>query len=308
MKKWYIRIILFLAILFTLIELVSIIFIPNKSNLLEFGFFKKTKYDLLNEKNDTIDVIFLGDSLVYNGISPMYIWNEFGYTTYDCAIPAATIEEAYEYSKVIIKSQKPKLVMFEADVIFRDLNHIERYKYKILDLKKYVPLLTFHNNWKQFGKDEWLNPYKGFKYSSKVKGPRRKRDLNKTDKVADLDEENIKYLNKMIKLYIDNNIRLMFIENPTINWKYDHHNKIEELAHKNKIELLNLNLIDLKLDWDKETKDEGVHMNYLGARKVSRYLGKYIESLDIVEDHRNDPKYESWNKSYKLYKEQLLNK
>ena len=306
MKKWYVRMFLFLTILFILIELVSIIFIPNKSNLLEFGLFNKTKYDILSEKNDSVDIVFLGDSLVYNGISPMYIWNEFGYTSFDAAIPAMTIEEAYNYSKIIVRSQHPKIVMFEGDVLYRDLHHIERYKYKLLDQKKFVPLLTLHNNWKQLGEKDWVNPYKGFKFSSKVSGPRRKRDLHKTDMVREIDELNMEYFDKMIDLYKENNIKIMFIENPTVNWQYDHHNKIEELAKEYDMELLNLNLIDIGIDWEKETKDEGVHMNYLGARKVSKYLGNYIKSLEIVEDHRNDPEYYLWDKSYELYRQKLF--
>ena len=306
MKKWYVRMFVFFTILVILIEIASVIFIPNKSNLLQFGLFNKTKYDILDEPNDSIDVVFLGDSLVYNGISPMYIWHEYGYTTFDAAIPAMTIEEAYNYSKIVIESQHPKLVMFEADVLYRDLHHIERYKYKILDLKKFVPLLTFHNNWKQLGEKDWVNPYKGFKFSSKVNGPKKPRDLHKSDMVRPIDDLNMEYFEKMMKLYRDNNIDIMFVENPTINWQYDHHNRIAQLAEEYDLELLNLNLIDLKIDWEKETKDEGVHMNYLGARKVSKYLAEYIKEKNIATDHRDDPEYSLWDKAYKIYETKLF--
>ena len=308
MKKWYVRIFVFFSLLVLLIEFVSLIFLPNKSNLLQFGPFNKAKYDLLSEPNDSIDVVFLGDSLVYNSISPIYIWDKYGYTTYDAAIPAATIEEVYEYSKVIIESQHPKLVMLEGDVVYRDLHNIRRYKYKVLDMKKYVPLLTVHNNWKQIGQSDWVNPYKGFKYSSKVKGPHgRRRDLTKTDRRKDIDELNLEYFDKMIKLYKDNDIEIMFIENPTIYWRYDKHNRITDLAKDYDMEVLNLNLVDLKIDWAKETKDGGVHMNYLGARKVSNYVGEYLKEKNILEDHRENPEYSLWNKASKLYHETLSN-
>ena len=52
MKKPLVRIILFFGILFILIEVTSFIFIPNKANLFEFGYNKKTKYDLLSEPNN----------------------------------------------------------------------------------------------------------------------------------------------------------------------------------------------------------------------------------------------------------------
>ena len=69
----------FLIILGLLVELSIFIFIPNKKNLFDFGIYNVSKYDILNEKNDSIDVIFLGDSLIYNSISPMYLWNKYGF-------------------------------------------------------------------------------------------------------------------------------------------------------------------------------------------------------------------------------------
>jgi len=307
MKKSIFKILAFLTILFVLFQAVSYFFIPNKSNLFKFGYYNKTKYDLLNEEDNTIDVIFLGDSLVYNGISPMYIWNEYGYTSYDCAVPAATSKEIYNYAKVIVESQKPKLVFVEGDVLFRKMNSTRAYKYKFLDLKKHFPLFIFHNNWKQLGKDEWINPYKGFKYSSKVKGPERKRNMKKTNKSSKIEPINAEYYEKMIKLFKDNGIEVIMIENPTITWNYKKHNSVEKFAHKNNVEIIDLNLEDLKIDWAKETKDKGVHMNYLGARKVTKYFAEYIKEKNVVEDHRNDSKYDSWHKAYEIYKNRLLN-
>ncbi len=305
MNRWYVRTFVFVTIFVLLLEIVSIIFIPNKSNLLKFGLFNKAKYDILAEPDNSIDVVFLGDSLIYNSISPMYIWGEHGYATFDAAVPAMTTEEAYYYSKIIVKSQKPKLVLFEGDVMYRDMHNIQRYKYKVLDMKKAVPLLTFHNNWKQLFKKDWVNPYKGFKYSSKVDGPDRKRNLEKTDKKTAIDELNLYYFDKMMKLYKEHDIDVMFIESPTIYWDYEDHNGVAEIAEKYDMDILNLNVVDLGLEWDKETKDKGVHMNYLGARKVSHYMGNYLKEKNICEDHRKDPKYSLWHKAHKMYHEKL---
>ena len=63
--KGLLRFIWFGIILVILIQAASLIFIPNISNLKEFGFYKKAKYELLDEDNDTVDVVFVGDSLFY---------------------------------------------------------------------------------------------------------------------------------------------------------------------------------------------------------------------------------------------------
>ncbi len=305
--KNYLKILIFLIGLAILFEIAAYFFIPNKSNLREFGYFNKTKYEILSEPNNTIDVAFLGDSLVYNGISPMYLWKNYGFTSYDCAGPAATPEEVYKYAKVLVQSQKPKLVFLEADVMYRNSKSLHVYRYKAADIKKYFPLFTFHNNWKQISDDEWINPYKGFKYSNKVSGPNKDIHRKKTKKVQEIESSNREYYEKTIKLLKENGIEVIIMENPTVNWNYRRHNGTEKFAKDNDVEVIDMNVENLGIDWEKDTKDTGIHMNYLGARKVSKFLGDYIVNKNIVPDHRNDKSYDNWNKAYELYQEKLFN-
>ncbi|MBR4261873.1 MAG: hypothetical protein IKQ35_00730 [Bacilli bacterium] len=299
----------FLIILGLLVELSIFIFIPNKKNLFDFGMYNISKYDILNEKNDSIDVIFLGDSLIYNSISPMYLWNKYGFTSYDCASPATTIEEMYKYSEVIVKSQKPKLVMLEADVLFRVAPKTEGFfektkediSNKVYYVKKLFPLAKYHNNWKQIGKKEMTEGLKGFRYTVRVEKSDKGINQKETKAVASINKENYDYFIKLLNLYRKNDIEFMFIENPTVRFRYDRHNRIKDIATKNNIEVLNLNLIDLGIDWAHDTKDGGVHMNYYGSKKVSNYVGKYIMDKKIVKDHRKDPNYSSWHDAYKQY-------
>ena len=306
MKKKVLRFCLFFFILIVLIEVVSFIFIPNKDNLLQFGYYNKSKYSILSEPNDTIDVIFLGDSLTYNGISPMYIWKNYGYTSYDCALPATTMDDLYKYSELIIESQHPNLVIFESDPLFRNPHNIRKYKFKIKDSKKVFPVFIFHNNWKQLTKSEWVEPFKGFKYSSRVDGPKETPILKKSKKKKEIYEENLEYFDKIVKLFKDNNIEIIIAELPNVAYGKKKHNAIKALAEDYDLELLTIEADDFGLDWFKDTKDKGVHMNYNGALKLSDYMGKYIESKNIVKDHRNEKEYASWDKAYKLYTVQVL--
>ena len=63
------------------------------------------------------------------------------------------------------------------------------------------------------------------------------------------------------------------------------------------LEYYDLNELDM-IDWSKETRDGGEHLNYNGAKKVSNYLGEYIKNTGLVEDHRGDKKYASWQEAY----------
>ena len=71
---------------------------------------------------------------------------------------------------------------------------------------------------------------------------------------------------------------------------------------------LNLNVEELGINWDLDSRDGGDHLNYHGAVKITDYMGKYLNSLNVLPNHKNDPKYNSWNQAYQLYENKILNK
>ena len=51
----------------------------------------------------------------------------------------------------------------------------------------------------------------------------------------------------------------------------------------------------IPIDWEKDTRDKGDHLNYFGAKKVTAFLGKYLSDTGLVSNHKNDRDYEHWN-------------
>ena len=49
------------------------------------------------------------------------------------------------------------------------------------------------------------------------------------------------------------------------------------------------------IDWEKDTRDGGNHLNFYGARKVSNYLGKYFSKKMKIENKKNKAEYSNWN-------------
>ena len=54
---------------------------------------------------------------------------------------------------------------------------------------------------------------------------------------------------------------------------------------------------EMGIDWSKDTRDGGNHMNYEGAKKVTAYFGNYLSTEFDLVDHRGDEKYKSWDES-----------
>ena len=91
------------------------------------------------------------------------------------------------------------------------------------------------------------------------------------------------------------------------NWNYQRHNAVLDFANNKNITYLDLNLeVDkLGIDWDIDSRDAGDHLNYYGAIKITDYMGDYLNSLNILKSHKNDKKYDSWNKAYQRYLEKI---
>lgn len=104
----------------------------------------------------------------------------------------------------------------------------------------------------------------------------------------------MKYLDKMRKLCEQEGIQLLLVKAPSLapQW-YDAQNKqVVEYAEKHGLTYINFyeHLKETGIDYETDTYDGGLHMNYSGAKKLSRYLGKYLTESNKkkVLDHRKD--------------------
>ena len=65
------------------------------------------------EKRDSLDVVIVGTSHVYRGISPMEIWDERGIASYSLATGSQSFSSSYYLIKDAIKTQHPKVIVLE---------------------------------------------------------------------------------------------------------------------------------------------------------------------------------------------------
>ncbi len=302
---------LFKSILFVTIFIIiylcfSYLFLP-KTNIEKFGLYKTSLYDILGEEPNTVDVVAIGDSLVYSSICPMEIYGNYGYTVFDCAEPAQVLQDAYEYYKVALESQKPKIAIIESNILFRDANKNPWYNKLTKILKKSIPLVHHHNNWKKiiFSDLGLVNMEKGYRSNKNVRPSENKDYMKASNKTKTIPDANMDYLKKIIKLSEENNVKLVFIGLPSQkSWSYAKHKKMEEVSKEFGLEYINLNgNEDLKIDWTQDTKDGGDHLNFYGAKKVSKFLGKYLRDTNLLEDHREDSAYSELNELYQKHME-----
>ena len=296
------------VIIFIIIYLgLSVLFLP-KNHLRKYGIYKTSLYEILAENKNTIDTIILGDSLVYSSVTPLDIYGKYGYTVFDCSEPAQIISDTYNYLKVAVETQSPKVVILEPNILFRDPKKRPWYNKPFKIIKNHFPLITYHNSWKRLLNIDTINSHiinaeKGYKMNLDV-NPSYNYDYMRLNKKSQrIPSGNYEYLEKIIDYCNKNNIKLIFMAFPSQkSWNNLKHEKMNEISSFYGVTYINLNLVDeLNIDWRTETKDFGSHLNFYGAKKVSNYIADYLNNLNILESHKNKKGYEHWDNAYSDY-------
>ena len=88
------------------------------------------------------------------------------------------------------------------------------------------------------------------------------------------------------------------------SWTQGKHLAMEALAEELGIPYLDANGMDLDINWGSDTLDRGEHLNIRGARKVTAWLGEYLQTLGLP-DKREDAAYAAWQKDLDDFQEMV---
>lgn len=300
MKK-IIKSISFIAILLVLLIISSFIFSP-KNNTKEAGIHDVKANGILGEKENTIDVLIVGDSEAYSSISPLQMYNEYGFTSYNGATSAQKLYETLNYIEKVYKTQKPKIVLIEVNLMFRKQDTSSAFGSKF---NKIFPVFEYHNRWKKITLNDlnqkieytWTDDNKGFKTSKEINPPRKKEYMEESKLMKEIPDLNYYYFKKIINTIKSNGGKILLYSAPSSkNWNYKKHNSITSLAEKYNLTYIDLNLEDIDIDWNTDTRDKGDHLNYYGAYKATAFIGKYLNTNYKLPNHKEDSNYSNWNK------------
>ncbi|MDD2960037.1 MAG: hypothetical protein PHR92_16260 [Lachnospiraceae bacterium] len=304
---------LFAAGLLLLLSAASYAMIP-KDNKEEAGMEDESANGILAEGKNTIDVLVVGDSLAFCTIDPLLIWEQYGFTSYLCSTPSQKLFYTEEFVEKAFRNQSPKMVFLETDALFREYTNGAAVQNRA---ERVLPVLRYHDRWKKMKPDElfrqpeytYRSSSKGFAYKPDVDGIKTKK---KEVKPAGPDDavpgRNRKELKKIARVCKENGAELILLSVPSRkDWNMDRHNIIDSLARELGVVYFDMNMKEeeVGIDWKTETKDQGEHLNYDGARKATAYFGKYLAEKNILTDHRGDEAYKTWDKDKKRFEKEI---
>jgi len=269
------------------------------------------------------------------------MWEDYGFTGYIRSVGGQAPAISYYYLLEALNYQKPDVVVIDASTpLFEEYdidekegkvrNAVDPMKLSIgklrliLDivtrsekqtLASYLfPLLRYHSRWDELDRVDFqynlrneMDPYKGFfKFDFGAENINFPEDyMQHSNMIAEYSMTDLGYYKKMFQLCQEKDIAIVLVTMPRVDWDYSRHLGTKQLAETYNIPYIDYCLdenlevlgLDLKTDFHNEN-----HLTTLGAQKVSRHLGAFLQQTYGLEDKRNDPAYQQWHIDLQIYK------
>lgn len=334
-KKQFTKAIIFISGFLLILQTVTYVIRTN-------GDVKDRFTDFYAEKQNTIDVMIIGSSPVYPCYAAPKIWGEYGIACYPLSSNRQRPKAMLGLVKEVEKTQNPSLYIFEVkqftatedfmtenmaytrgitDNMKYSINRIEMINNLVNDVDDrysyYFDIFKYHSNWKTIVlpnqldcyEYEKLDPLKGFLFQVGVV-PSNGIDFSSVTKKAPIPKENKETLYQLLNYLKNKNFQALFIVTPyamkdaqnQMNYNY-----MKEIINSYGYDFLNMNnyQTQIKVDFNTDFFDEGIHTNAIGAEKYTKYLAEYINNHYVFEDKRGNENYKSWDDAYKVWSEQM---
>lgn len=286
------------------------------------------------------DVIMVGDCEVYENFSPLEMWEQYGITSYIRGSAQQLIWQSYYMLEDTLKYETPKVVVYNVQSMVYNTPQKEEYNRMTLDgmrwskakwnsiqasmleeenvLDYIFPVLRYHGRITELGKSDFT--YFWNKRKVTHNGYYMRIDTLPYDEESALEEpkpENTtfgdnawNYLDRLRDLCKSKGINLLLVKAPSLSpvWFDEYETQIQTYAKENNLDYINyLDLVKkIKIDYDSDTYDGGLHMNLSGAKKLSRHLGEYLIEHYHLTDHRQETSYSDvWNEKLDFYNQMI---
>ena len=332
--QWLLAVLLFLVIFLILFSQVSDIFRKKHTQA-------DMVRSLYYQEDNSIDVLALGSSHMYYGYSPNKVWGDTGISSFMLGDPAQTLPMAYYLLREALQFQNPKVILLDSYSFYYDefantdghlriaLDNIKLFHGLKLNLNKIeavnaampdaswqkkmtylIPFSIYHARWNQLGEKDFKAESGAWMHGGKIEFRCEVSETPPEMEIQDvsLHPIELEYLDKIRSLCEEKGIELAFCFLPITSKDEEYYYEVEcmDAALKKYLEEQDISYLDVMEDSQKQIDYatdfyDYVHLNYYGQVKSTETIETYLENHFQLEDHRQDPEYEVWNKQYSTY-------
>ncbi len=304
-----------------------------------------TIHGFYEQPENTIETVFLGSSVMVNGITPMELYENYGICAYNLGTEQQPVMVSYYWLQEAYRlhSKSLKTAVIDSSMLVRDADKsfyrkaispmrfssvkyeaVKAYSSNINERLTYlIPFLEYHSRWNDLGKNDFTKGKsevcsytRGYNLSTYTLLDENKYDelkvpdhyIKDTASRQELNEEALGYFEKMIDFCENNYIRLVVIKTPRFAWSDASHNSVKEIACQHGLDFIDFNYVPYadEIAFNYATDSaDGDHMNYQGAAKLTDWMGKYLVDACKATDVRGDERYAFLEEDLKKYQENI---
>lgn len=274
------------------------------------------------QENNSMDAIFVGTSVVFDGINTGVLWEKYGIAAFDLAGAAQPIWNSYFFIKESLKTQSPKVVVLDVLAFRITEDYMEHsriignnFGFKMsLDYlrslkasaeEEHIDYLlrfpTYHTRYEELSEKDFQGydkDYKGFQYLEGTSVESSRPEGFETDEIGEITEKNEMYLRKICELCREENVPLLLIKTPyQANLEETKiFNRAAQVASEYDVPFMDFNYYydDIGLVFPTHFYDT-THLNGRGSEIFSDYFAGYLKENYEIPDHRGENGYETYD-------------
>jgi hypothetical protein len=267
------------------------------------------------------EVIFLGDCEVYENISTVALYRDYGISSYIRGSAQQLTWQSYYLLEDTLRYETPEVVVFNVLALKYGEPQSESYNRMTLDgmewsmskwnaieasmtedenMIDYIfPFLRYHSRWSELTATDYEHVMD--KDPVTINGDYMRTDIMPEAVFPDptplvdytLPETSMEYLERMAELCEENGIELILIKAPTLYpyWYEQWDDQVREFADAHNLTYINYIYLrdQIGLDMTVDTYDAGLHLNLTGAEKFADFIGQYLTDSFDLTDYREVP-------------------
>lgn len=283
------------------------------------------------ENSEEYDVLFFGNSHMANAVYPMELWHDHGIAAYNLAGFGNAIPATYWFMENVLDTSDPELIVVDCNglgggekvprkgMLHAQIDHLPLTANKLRmicdlmddprDRMEFIwDFTAYHDRWWDLDQADFekeSNIEKGAQIAVDVAVPREM--AKRPEETTAFDSVGVTYLRRMIEECQGRDIEILltYLPFPASEEEWQEALYAKQLAKEygvSCINFLDLQVVDLAVD----CSDADSHLNGSGGRKVTDYLGAYIEEHYEIADRRGGEDYAGWEEDYRRYTDYKL--
>ena len=319
-----------ITIVSCLIMLIVSLYVFERANEILIRKTSRNRMEDLIQGETNKDILFMGTSHIMDGVIPIELWEEYGYTSYILCSEYNDMDRYVPMLRLALQYTKPKLVVLDVDNYWEKspadnvLNGYHDYAdafpltkekvkttcelYQDEEIRRELlfPIVRYHERWKDLsrgdfrkhGSDGYL---KGYEFSTEMQEVELYPVVGREEGIL-YDSYGLSAMEKLIALCKEEGIEVLLMTTPfnADTQEQQFLQGMHQFADAQGVSYVNLieeNMLDPTADY----RDDG-HLNVFGAQKVTAFMGNYISERYDIPDRSEDTFYkEKWNGDYQEY-------